>query len=221
MEELACVVNEQKPDIILVTETWAHSDINNAHLALEGYEIQPDLRKDREDTTQGRGGGLLVYTKSGLTITPLANENNFYQYCSFKLKDITIFLIYRSPNATQESIDNLAALLRSAGKNSILIGDFNLPEVNWETGLAPGRLGALMAAIEDGLMDQLVDYPTHIKGNTLDLVFTNIPDRVSSTRAIGRLGASDHEILLVELQCESSKEVVKEVTNGEGQIGMP
>ena len=38
------MANDLKPDIILVTETWAHSDISNAHLKMDGYEIQPDLR---------------------------------------------------------------------------------------------------------------------------------------------------------------------------------
>jgi hypothetical protein len=62
MDELAIITNDLKPDIILATETWCHSEISNAYLSLDGYELQPDLRVDREDTAQGRGGGLLVYT---------------------------------------------------------------------------------------------------------------------------------------------------------------
>jgi hypothetical protein len=49
-----------KPDIVLVTESWCNNGITNAYLEIEGYEIQPDLRRDRVDTDQGRGGGLLV-----------------------------------------------------------------------------------------------------------------------------------------------------------------
>jgi len=91
------------------------------------------------------GGGILVYTKTGLSVTKLDNNCNFTQYCTFKLHDIIFYLIYRSPNAPPESIDYLANLLRTAGKNSVFIGDFNLPEVDWETGRAPARLGSIIA----------------------------------------------------------------------------
>ena len=55
-DELTCLTNELKPDLILVTETWAHQDINSAHLNVDGYEIQTDLRRDRVDTSQGGEG---------------------------------------------------------------------------------------------------------------------------------------------------------------------
>jgi hypothetical protein len=77
------------PDIILVTESWCHSEISNAFLSIDGYEIQPDLRMDREDTAGGRGGGLLVYGKSGLTILKLYKEVELQQYCVFKVSDVT------------------------------------------------------------------------------------------------------------------------------------
>ena len=196
-----------------MTETWAHEEINNAHFTLDGYEIQPDLRKDREDTAQGRGGGILVYTRVGLSVIKLDNVCNFTQYCSFKLNDVTFYLIYRSPNAPQESIDNLATLLRTTNKNSIFIGDFNLPEVDWGTGRAPARLGCITAAADDLFLTQLVDFPTQVRGNTLDLVLTNMPERISNIVGAGRLGASDHEMLKVTIQCNNSKEVIKEVFN--------
>ena len=62
INELACTVSDMEPDLILITETWCNSDITNAHLCIAGYELQPDLRVDGEDTKGGRGGGLLVYS---------------------------------------------------------------------------------------------------------------------------------------------------------------
>jgi len=212
-DELTCLANDLKPDLILVTETWAHQEINSAHLSVDGYEIQPDLRRDRVDTSQGRGGGILVYARSGLSIAALSNTNPFSQYCAFKVHDVTIYLLYRSPNASAESIENLAGLIRSAEKNSILIGDFNLPEIDWGAGTAPARMEPVVAAADNTFMSQLVDIPTHVRGNTLDLVLTNMPDRVPSVEGAGRLGSSDHEMLLVKIKCESSKDVVKEVFN--------
>ena len=150
------MANELKPDLILVTETWAHQDINSAHLSIEGYEVQTDLRRDRVDTTQGRGGGIMVYAKTGIKPTVLDNTTPFSQYCAFKLQDVTIYLLYRSPNASAESISNLAGLIRAAGKDSILIGDFNLPEIDWGAGMALARLEAVVAAADDSCMTQVV-----------------------------------------------------------------
>ena len=65
-------------------------------------------------------------------------------------------------------------------KNTILIGDVNLPDINWldSTSTSRGRR-ILETALEEDLA-QLVNFPTHIKGNILDLVSTNCPDKVIS-----------------------------------------
>ncbi len=99
MNELACVAESLKPDIVLITESWCNSDVTNAFLSIDGYEIQSDLRADREDTAQGRGGGLLVYAKTGLKILKIDTECKFRQYCMFLVNDIVFYLVYRSPNA--------------------------------------------------------------------------------------------------------------------------
>ena len=52
------MVDEIKPHIIGITESWANNDIADAELGLEGYVMS---RKDR----MGRrgGGGVLLYIK--------------------------------------------------------------------------------------------------------------------------------------------------------------
>ena len=45
VNELHCTVSDLEPDVVLVTETWCNSEINNAYLCLNGYELQPDLRQ--------------------------------------------------------------------------------------------------------------------------------------------------------------------------------
>jgi hypothetical protein len=47
-----------------------------------------------------------------------------------------------------------------------------------------------------------VDFPTHTKGNTLDLLLTNCPDKVIEVSDSGRLGRSDHCMLKVVLDFE-------------------
>ena len=57
--ELNIMVDDIKPHIIGITESWANNDITNAELGLEGYVM---FRKDRIGR---RGGGvLLIYYTS-------------------------------------------------------------------------------------------------------------------------------------------------------------
>ena len=55
--ELTIMVDDIKPHIIGITESWANNDITNAELGLEGYVM---FRKDRIGR---RGGGVLLYIK--------------------------------------------------------------------------------------------------------------------------------------------------------------
>ena len=48
------------------------------------------------------------------------------------------------------------------------MGDFNLPGIDWVNGGGGrGRDAIFVEAVDNALMQQLVDFPTHLKGNTL------------------------------------------------------
>jgi hypothetical protein len=87
---------------------------------------------------------------------------------------VTVNLVYRPPSAAAESVAELANTISDAGAGEIFIGDFNMPGIDWIGGGGHGRgREALFAdAVENALMQQLVDFPTQVKGNTLDLVIT-------------------------------------------------
>ena len=55
--ELDIMVDEIKPHIIGITESWANNDITDAELGMEGYVM---FRKDRMGK---RGGGVLLCIK--------------------------------------------------------------------------------------------------------------------------------------------------------------
>ena len=66
IDELAITAGEKDPALILVTESWCNDDIPDAFLTLQGYSLH--MRSDRLDTAAGRGGGLLVFVKEGISI---------------------------------------------------------------------------------------------------------------------------------------------------------
>jgi endonuclease/exonuclease/phosphatase family metal-dependent hydrolase len=120
-------------------------------------------------------------------------------------------LVYRPPAAPVNSILELEEAVKTAGKNSLLIGDFNLPDIDWERGIAGGRSADFVAAVEDNMMEQLVTFPTQEKGNTLDLVITNIPERIEEVSEHGRLGKSDHVIIVTKVKTGKQQVPVKQL----------
>jgi hypothetical protein len=128
---------DEQPDLILLTETWCNALTNDAELQVDGYQLEVGLRRDRSDTTNGIGGGLLVYTKSGTEIkaTEKFKNSNFNQFfCEFQLltrTPLNFIVIYRPPNSGIANIEELCGILHSLDKNTIIIGDLNLPEIDW------------------------------------------------------------------------------------------
>jgi len=109
---------------------------------------------------------------------------------------------------------DLEQLIRGAEKNSLFIGDFNMPDIDWETGHSSARARPFVEAVEDSMMEQMVNFSTQVKGNCLDLVITNIPERVSEVLEAGRLGRSDHDMLSITLEMENRSDgPVKQTTN--------
>ena len=101
LNELSAYVADSKPDIILITETWCNPSIDNSLLKIPDYDVHTDLRRDREDTQHGIGGGLLVYVGPGISIInrdDAESDSRFNQYCSFDVVGLeekwTIYLVY-------------------------------------------------------------------------------------------------------------------------------
>ena len=59
--ELETWAADTLPDLIGVTETWLHPDINDAEIQIPGYSL---FRFDREAS---RGGGVALHVRSNLT----------------------------------------------------------------------------------------------------------------------------------------------------------
>ena len=218
INELCSISVDLEPDLILVTETWCNSEIQNAFLAQPDYELLSDLRRDRNDTKNGVGGGLLVFTKNDLKILPIDDEESesFNQYCKFVIEgpthSWTVYLVYRPPSSTPENNEKLVDLVRGAPNNAIFVGDFNLPGISWVNLTSDSKGNGLLDICVEKNMSQLVNFPTHLKGNTLDLVLTDRPDMIRSVEAAGRIGKSDHEMLLITVDMERAKTAVGDST---------
>jgi Endonuclease-reverse transcriptase len=179
-------------------------------MCIPGYNLEGDLRQDRTDTNNGIGGGLIIYTKLGLAVRK--NERllniNFNQYVPFSVlanPPLNIILVYRPPNSGNVNTEGLCQLIEASDSNTILIGDFNLPDIRWQDeNSGPKGRKILMKSLECQ-MEQLINFSTHSGGNILDLVLTNCADRVQNVSDAGKLGNSDHCIVMVEVQAGRNK----------------
>ena len=71
----------------------------------------------------------------------------------------------------------------------------------------------------DNNFEQLIDFRTHVRGNTLDLVFSNKSEDILNIESLGNLGTSDHSILCVDVifrsKYNNSTELIKDWKNGD------
>ena len=176
INELAAYLSANSPDLVLICETWTNPLINDAVLNIPGYQLESDLRCDRKDTKNGIGGGLVVYSKTGLKILPCDKFDyiGFNQLTAFLLKTtgemLNIVLIYRPPKYDSENIEKLCQIIHRAEKNTIIIGDANLPGVCWTQSRSGALERPVLAAMEEEGMAQLVTFAPHKKGNILDII---------------------------------------------------
>ena len=96
---------------------------------------------------------------------------------------ITLCTIYVPPNSGDDyhkSLLSSLAHVASFADSVIFVGDFNLPDICWSSliGLSPFSISFCDFVYEYNL-SQLVECPTHIKGNMLDLVLTNAESIIS------------------------------------------
>ncbi len=79
-------------------------------------------------------------------------------------------------------------MLRNLDKDSIVIGDINMPDIDWREERAGARGRPLLETVLEEDLQQMVSFPTHTKGNILDLVIINCPEKVLDVSDVGRPG---------------------------------
>ena len=119
----------------------------------------------------------------------------------FNQEKYTICVCYRPPDCQQffEAFGQLLNKLESATRVCI-IGDFNMPSINWTTVVDTNALGnEFCNLIQQNFLSQLVYEHTRtgINGSssTLDLILTNYPEEINNVEASPGLVNSDHSLI--------------------------
>ena len=186
-----------------------------AEYNLEGYEfIHRKLEK------QDNGRGLLVYISSDIHYTPVTFEQEFTEYLSVKVnlsdKDTLLFSsIYRSPNSSTENNKDLCKLLKEMCASNysryITVGDFNLPDIDWEyctTNTETSDINfEFIECLRDCFWHQDILEPTRARGDAnpsiLDLIISNEEGMVSDILIQNPIVKSDHSAISFTFQGHS------------------
>ena len=118
--------------------------------------------------------------------------------------------LYRSPNSSNENNEKLLNVMSKIeemrGRNILLMGDFNFPEIDWELEMSsvgeerwPTKF--LNATKDAFLVQHQTEKTRHRQGeqsNLLDLVFTSREDIINEILTIAGLGKSDHSVLVID-----------------------
>ena len=98
---------------------------------------------------------------------------------------IVVCSVYVPPSQDDSAhsflLSYLYDLFSSSSDIVIVTGDFNCPDISWDLFLSSSSFSAqLCDFLLDFCLAQLVDAPTHTKGDILDLIITNSPDYIQN-----------------------------------------
>jgi hypothetical protein len=200
--ELEFFIQDKQLDILAITETWANEKILNSELNIEGYGM---YRKDRQEVKEAKGGGVIIYVTTRLHSSPneelikLKCESLWIKLSTGKKYILNFGVCYKSPTAQHHEMENMFSAIQIASKQqAIIVGDFNYPDINWETLEHSSDAEQFVDLIQDCYLCQHVDMPTRDK-NCLDLVFTTEQSMVENLRVVEHFSTSDHNIVTWDL----------------------
>ena len=164
--------------VIGLSETWLNVQ-SPALFDLEDYTL---LRSDRPN---GRGGGVAMYIKKGLSYNLLNGvplipecETLFIEIINPHGKNVVIGIVYRPPSSSIDTfITNLDMCIESVckgGKPLYLMGDFNINLLLAEKEL---KNNSFLTCLNTHSLFPLIDKPTRItqqSATLIDNIFTNI-----------------------------------------------
>ncbi|KAJ0172146.1 hypothetical protein K1T71_012119 [Dendrolimus kikuchii] len=132
-------------DVIVLSETWLNNNILNTELFNDNYVV---YRRDRDlssfNSKKDGGGVLIAVTKSINSVRMREWESDqediwvvIKDHTKTKGKDLSICGVYLPPPINKVNLDNFIdncnTIMDQNDIYAILLGDFNLGRINWQT----------------------------------------------------------------------------------------
>ncbi|XP_068697553.1 uncharacterized protein [Montipora foliosa] len=199
-------------DLVFCVESW----LNPNYLNCELLPSSADFTIYRRDRKNRRGGGVFLAVKNRLPSIRRRDLETDAEILACELRPdsrrkILAVVFYRPQDTDLEYLKQLKKTLLLASKAKfdqiLVIGDFNLSEIDWQTGTA--KAGDCLhnyftKLVKDNYLWQLVDFPTRGK-NILDLFLTTIPTKVQHIHGFDDIICTDHKLISFELDLKVPK----------------
>ena len=191
--------------MLLFVETFLTCEDTSAKCLVGSNELYKLFRCDRNDRT---GGGVAMFCKHAFNPVQIIIPEHLstVEAICVDLKihsNPRILCIYRPPNCTNQYHENMCHVISHCARNCdniVMIGDFNLPLIQWSNFTFPNTMpyNTFAECINENSLTQHVYFPTR-ESNILDLVFTADPILVSQVTSLDHFSfldsVSDHTAL--------------------------
>ena len=218
--ELEARLSVANPDVLALCEIYPKHcllPVDEAELQLKGYDLYLPSKSHR---------GVAIYCKKNLqtryfAVDGIDFEEHVWCLISDGSEEILVGCIYRSPNSNSDNNHTLLQLLEEIDRlhhnRIVIMGDFNLPHINWNIPSATGPDTCFsyefVDTLQDVYMSQLVTEPTRMRegqtSNVLDLIITDQEDMIESLVSSSPIGKSDHlvlefKVLVSNMSCKTT-----------------
>jgi len=211
---LELTVNEKKIDLIAITESWLEDTMIDSELNIAGYTI---FRKDRKQVRDSKGGGVLLYVRDCFNayfapeLNDLPNESLWIRIPTSQTRSMLVGVCYKSPTAKDDEVKSMyEAIEKASSCQSLILGDFNCPSIDWSTLHCDSSDQHFVHLIQNCFLHQHVHEPTRGK-NILDLVLTTELAMIEDMQVLEPLATGDHCKILFKLiiETEASEQAVE------------
>ena len=218
--EVAILHKKYKAGIICVTETHSTKEICDAEMSIPNFDL---FREDRASNI--KGGGSAIYIHKNFHAEKLnwfENTETVALKVQLPTMELYVICLYRSPSLksveeNEKLLSQIANIPTDGGRNIILVGDLNLPNVDWKHGIVkkPENSVDKNLCMQSEFLDLFIakgfnwfieDQITRIRKvndnlqqSTLDQVLSSNESLINSVEFQAPLGKSDHLGLLIEL----------------------
>lgn len=184
---------ENGSDILGICETFLDQTVSDDQLKLNGFDF---FRKDRNETQNKSGGGIILYFRNTLNCKRRAEfeiskiETIWSEITFPKSKPFLICTLYRPPSSASEWIDlfeDELSVAQSTGLEMIIMGDTNIDYKSCTN-------SKWLNLVQLFDLTQMVSEPTRVtqtSSTIIDHLYTTNPENVAEC-FVPSLSISDH-----------------------------
>ena len=202
-------------DISFVCETWmtCANNLTSGLLKESGYSMYHDFRKEK------LGGGVAIIARSVF----VPKNGKTFRYKTFEVfvqnmklfkqvQPVTLVILYRLGEESKplfiEEFFNFLEFLTTNYHNLIICGDFNI-HINKPTDTFVSNFNDILDIFS---LKQCINVPTHLCGNTLDLIIYDPTVLTVSNIDVHNPQLSDHSPIFFNLESNIQTDLKREVT---------